>query len=260
MNLKLKPFLWVSAHREIKFTFEFDLHYTIQGFFNVGGKLSIQFADDGIHSQSVGDYVWVNTGGYSGYHKITEITTSFIYLTDTDYSGFQAAGNQIYFVEDAVFKIYAGYASGFLSTLLPYQLVATFKPEPNLEGKLVVDISGYVNKLFDVLNSNDTTDYFGFNVFYNLFNQVEIFVDDVFKSRHNVLNASISMFELNRDYIGTGRPLNSGSLGPHYFNCVENLNQIIQGGYVFEGPPLSGAIYPDFSPTYFNATDFDTVV
>ena len=259
MILVTKPFFWVSAHREIVFRFNYIYHYTVQVVYNQDGNAMFQFADDGIHYQSVGDYIWIDSGIYKGYHRIISIPVPFIYETSSPYIG-TATGAQLWYVENSLFTIYSGYSSGFLSSLLPYTLIATFRPEPNLDGELIVDVSGYVNKIFDTLNSNLHTDFFGYDVYYNLFNHIDVLVNGVVVSSHAVLNASITSLELNRDYVGTGRGLNDGSLGPHYFDCGENLNLVLGSLYVFDSTPLSGAVNPDFDPTYFNATDFSTVI
>jgi len=262
MRIFKKPFRWISAHRESLFTFNYDYSFPLIAVGDDSGKAVFIFAGDGIHEQTVGDLIYVTSGVYKGYHKITELLYANWYKTETQYTTLQNGGN-VTFVEDAVFTLYSGYSTGALSTLLPYTKIAEFKPEPNSDGQLVVNISGYVNKIFDVINSNDTTAVGSLVVYYNLFNQVKLFIDNSFVNTNMAANAAISMYELNQLYVDTGRNLNAGSLGEHYLSCGETDAIRITEDFIIRARQyMGGVIIPlpgGFDSNDFNASDFDTV-
>ena len=262
MNIVTRPFKWISAHREAKFVFEYEHNYLVLFVAELNGKAIFTFDYDGINNLEVGDYFYINSGVYKGYHKVKEIVTAFQYVSETDYIS-AASGMQMYFIEDHVFKIAAGYDYGTLADYLEYKDVALFKPEPNADGQLVVNISGYVNKLFDVINSNDTVVVGAYPVYYNLFNRVQLFIDDVLVSEHLAANSAIDMFELNSTYVDTGRDLNGGNLGNHYLSCGESDSVQIVGDYIVrKNTYVAGGIVPkvaDFDSNDFNASDFGTV-
>ena len=143
----------------------------------------------------------------------------------------------------------------------PYEQIAQFKPEPNSDGQLVVNISGYVNKIFDVINSNNTTTIGALTVYYNLFNQVQVWIDGAYYSAHAVLNSAIDMYELNRNYVGTNRSLNGGSLGNHYLSCGDSENIVLSGSFVVRGMEWENAVEvplgADFDVDDFDSNDFD---
>jgi len=273
VNLIKKPFYWCSAHRDVKFTFDFEtislngstawlLEDTDTGnmTFTYTGTL---FTD----TPEAGGIIYVSSGIYKGYHVILsyETLSGFAFInTETLYTADQTTGN-VKLITSHVFEIYKGYESGDLATLLPYTKIAEFRPESNIDGYLVVNVSGYLNKIFDVPNSNDTTTINGHEVYYNLFNQYTVILDGGVIFIGNVLNAAIDMFELYREYINTGRALNGGNLGNHYRSCGVTTEIIINtsadgvGGYVQDGLIYTDGIddaVPDFLTADFDSAGF----
>lgn len=260
MKIIKKPYYWVSAHREIEYVFEYDLKFALTNVVGNGGFAVFIFVSDGIHSLNIGDYIYCDTAPYIGYHKVAEKIFSNWYKTETTFDlGNPVSSGTISFVQDKVFTLYSGYESGALSSLLPYTKIAEFKPEPNKNGQLVVNISGYVNKIFDVIHSYKTTLVGSLSVYYNLFNQITLLINGVGIGDAGTLmclNSSITSFELNRDYVDTGRDLNGGNLGNHYFSCNRSWGIIISDGMV-----IDSSLYEDGSdvtpPQVFSQTDFD---
>lgn len=264
MNILKKPFQWVSAHRDISFTFGYVFPDALVTPSIDGTNYAVlSFTSDGIIHQAVGEYVYITAGVYKGLHKIRNVYASYQYQLETEFTVIQIEGSVNLSPLPATFSIYAGYHSGPLAYVLPYTKVAEFKPENNAQGLLVVNISGYVNKLFDVINSNDTTLVNAIYVYYNLFTHIYLFADDVLISDHYVINASIDMFELNEKYVDTGVDLNGGVLGNHYLSCGISNRIGITGEFVrliqsySDGQEVN--IDPDFSPLDFNSADFATV-
>jgi hypothetical protein len=221
------------------------------------------FTGDGINSVPIGGYIYIDSGFYKGYHKVTEyFLYDTWYKTETAFDlGFPVTSGNLTFVTNGVFELYSGYETGDLATLLPYTKIAEFAPEPNLDGQLVVNISGYINKIFDVINSNDTTTIGASTVYYNLFNKVTLLIDGVYQLELMALNSAITSLELNRDYVDTGRSLNGGVLGNHYLSCGTSQQIIIAGSLVVNGSTFDGGsddtVILIFDPTYFN-NDFKT--
>ena len=271
ITLKKKPFQWFSAHREAKFTFDFEsieldgtLAWLLEDIDT--SKMCLVYTGT-VFSETplVGDFIYVDSGEYKGYHLITDfdtVTGFFKVLTDTDYTIDQTAGN-VKNITSHVFEIYSGYSTGDLATLLPYTQIAEFRSEANVDGFLEVNISGYVNKIFDVINSNDTVTVGAVEVYYNTFNRITVLMDGFIFSTHYALNSAIDQFELNRDYVGTGRSLNSGGLGNHYFDCGESVLMFIDGSHVVAGATYSGGssnALPDFLSGDFLTGDFSTSI
>lgn len=264
MNIVTKPFRWIPAHRECEFVLAYEHSYSLISVFGSAGFAVFAFASDGIHTQAPGDFIYIDSGFYKGYHKITELFLGFMnwYKAETVYVDNQNTGTLI-FIEDHVFTIKAGYDTGDLEDLFPLTKIAEFKPEPNTEGRLAFNISGYINKVFDVINSNDTTTIGASEVFYNTFRQIMLYIDDMLMSEHIALNSALDMFELNRDYVDTGRSLNGGNLGNHYLSCGESIDVQISGDFAIVGTTYQGgspAPTPaNFLSADFNASDFQTV-
>ena len=260
-----KPFYWVSAHRDVNFTFEYSNTYPLLNVIGSDGFAVFAFTGDGLNSVPIGGYIYIDSGFYKGYHKVIEyFLYDTWYKTETafDVDGFPVVSGNLTMVTNGVFELYSGYESGDLATLLPYTKIAEFAPEPNLDGQLVVNISGYINKIFDVINSNGTTTIGASTVYYNLFNKVTLIIDGAFQLELMALNSAITSLELNRDYVDTGRSLNGGNLGNHYFSCGESQQIIIDGSLVVNGSTFDGGsddtVVLIFSPTDFANSDFVT--
>jgi len=263
VNIVTKPFKWISAHREATFTFDYEHVYDLVAVAESDGTAVFIFDGDGINALEGGEYLFIDSGEYEGYHKVTELLYANYYVTETDYTTTQTTGT-LTFIEDHVFKIGFGFDyPPELTAVLPYGAIedARFKPEPNLDGQLVVNISGYINKIFDVINSNDTVEIGGVPVYYNLFNRVVLFIDDVIVSEHIALNSAITQYELNRDYVDTGRDLNGGNLGNLYLSCGDSESIQIVGDYVTQPTsytPDPAPITKVFKPSDFDPTQFLT--
>ncbi|CAB4218176.1 hypothetical protein UFOVP1605_11 [uncultured Caudovirales phage] len=263
MNILKKPNLWVSAHRDITFTFGYVFPDAIVTP-SIGEPYAVlSFTSDGIIHQAAGEYVYITSGVYKGLHKIRTVYASYQYQLETLYTVIQTEGSVNLSPLPSTFEIYAGYQTGELASVLPYTKVAEFKPENNAQGLLVVNISGYVNKLFDVINSNHTTLVGSIYVYHNLFTHIDLLADGSIISDHYVLNASIQTSELNELYVDTNRDLNGGELGNHYLSCGISNRIGITGQFVRliqsyqDGSEVN--VDPDFSPSDFDPADFATV-
>jgi hypothetical protein len=243
MRLIKKPFKWVSAHRDIEFTFIPDNIFTLFGVGSSNDKAVFSYITNGFYTPVVGQRILILTGIYKGYHTITAVGVSNIFgvlfqelTTDSPFIGVQNAGSITFPVPSLSFRLYKGGQA--LSMLYPVELIAEFSSEINLDGRHVVNISGYVNKIFDVINSNDSYEpWTGFVIKPNTFNCIELQMsinggDYQWVSSHRVLNAAIDMFELNQKYVDTGLNLNDYVESNFYFSCGDTENIQIVGDYV----------------------------
>jgi len=269
MIVTKKPFKWVSAHRDIEFELTpatYTLFSTSGANGNIDGDTTFYYQTDGIYTPVIGDRFLITSGIYAGYHTITAISTSNIFgtifqelTTETQFIGFQNAGDIILEIEPIQLGIYKG--GGSLWFLYPFEYVASFNAEVNLDGKYVFNISGYVNKIFDVVNSNDSYTYGGLTFKNNLFNNVEVYANigsanGVFISQHLVLNSAIDMYQLNRDYVDTGKNLNSLDTN-FYFSCGLTENIQIVGDFVKVVGQYEDGILQTIS-SYFSPSDFNS--
>lgn len=245
-----KPFSWVSAHRPIEYSFSYET-FGVAGIFEADslpvptapeeilGKISLLTNEPFSDTLEVGRLIYIDSGVYKGYHKILYIYLGVYIYLDTTFISEQFTGNASYITEHT-FEIYCGYELGDIAEYLPFKKIAVFKPEPGPTGKLTFNISGYVNKIFDVLNSNARATIGGATVLYNLFNKIQLrlIVGSVSVWQHEVfaVNAAIDMYELNSKYVGTGNYLNGGILGNHFRTCGITENILIENTIVIVSP------------------------
>jgi len=267
MIVTKKPFKWVSAHRDI----EFELTPETVPLYSVGTSgfpavAVFNYLPNGFIMPTVGGRVLVDSGYYQGYHTVVSYNTfdfggvTYIQVvTSTPYVTTQTTGNLLFELTSIEIGVYKG--GGSLWFLNPFEYVAGFTCEINLEGKFVFNISGYVNKIFDVVNSNDSYTYGGLTFKNNLFNNVEIYANigasnGVFISQHLVLNSAIDMYQLNRDYVDTGKNLNSLDTN-FYFSCGITENIQIVGDFVKVVGQYEDGILQTIS-SYFSPSDFNS--
>jgi len=250
MILLKQPFFWSSAHRETKFTFDFPaivLNGSTSFLLEESSTGKMTFLYTGITfspAPVAGEYLYVDSGIYKGYHRVTGFATVSGFnaaYTDTDFIANQTSGN-VKHITSHVFEVYIGYQTGALSSLLPYTKIAEFRSEANVDGLLEVNISGYLKRIFDVVNSNDLTTFGGQTVLYNLFNQYTLILDGAIQFVGNTLNSSLTMFELNRDYVDTGLSLNSMDFQNYFRSCGEDTQIEIVGGLVQVGTVYTNGI------------------
>lgn len=261
---KLPP-LWVAAHRAVDFAYDYEERaIQLTGTVSATGyetKLAVVPLSNFSDTPEAGDLIYIDSGLYEGYHTVAVFFLGHI-ITTTEFTVAQTTGN-VRLVKPYTFSIYKGYSTGPMAAYHEYELIAEFKPEPNPDGQLVFNICGYINKIFDTLNSNLTATINNAIVYYNLFNQVTLVLNgddtDTVLSTHNALNSALTTFELNRDYVGTLKHLNSGDLDNFYRSCGITENMLIQGNLVVqdaqvyeagEAPPLGEFKANQYSQAY----------
>jgi len=269
MYITKQPFFWSSAHQATKFTFDFPrivLNGTTATLVENDDTGKLTFFYTGITfspAPVAGEYLYVDSGIYKGYHRVTgfaSISGFNAAYTDTDFIANQTSG-LVKHITSHTFEVYKGYQTGDLATLLPYTKIAEFRSEANVDGLLEVNVSGYLKRIFDIVNSNETTTVGGQTVYYNLFNQYTLILDGAIQFVGNTLNSSLTMFELNRDYVDTGLMLNSMDYQNYYRSCGVDTQIEIAGGLVQQGTIYTNGdsvVLPDFLAADFLPGDFKT--
>jgi hypothetical protein len=216
-----QPQLWQSAHRPIEYEIDFQKR-ELTAVTDVSGKARFDLAVAYSINAPVGALLYVVSGIYKGYHRITQVVTSTQYLTDTAFIG-TAAGIDIKRAVVAPISVLSGYNVGedpTLEPLFPLAAVATFSPEPTLDGFLRFDVSAYVSATF---NTDIEPPIIGID--YRLFRRYRLQIGLALTSDYRMA-ANASIDDLS-SYVDTGRPL-SPEKKPQYQNCNKNLiSQIV---------------------------------
>lgn len=268
-SLISKPYFWVSAHQRVDFEFDYDSRViTFAGAITTGvyiGKLGVTYNTFFTEPVNVGDLIYIDSGEYKGYHVVKNFVLGII-VTETDATTINQTTGNVKLVKLHIFHIYKGYTAGAMAAVHPYTKIAEFKPEPSPDGFLKFNICGYINKIFDVLNSNDTTVVNNATIYPNLFNRIaliDIGTDAnnpnlTLISEHRAANSALTSLELNRDYVNTGKHLNSGNLANYYFSCGITENILIQDDIIIKDlktyvvtPPVVPTIN-SYDPTPFS--------
>ena len=197
---------------------------------------------------SVGQFVYVATGVYTGWHTIKSIQSTTLFTTETTYTSTISVNAGITYYPILEFQLYTGYKTlEEYPTELPYTLTATFKVEPNVKTfSYKWDISGYLQSIFTIVPPTSGIDF-------NLFNRFRLVFDGNELENYQVANAAIDNPDFDTIYANTGQPLNSQET--IYFNCGETINSIIEGGiirtYINDGCIVEGFESGDFDNNDF---------
>jgi len=260
MNLLKRPYKWVSAHQPIEFTME-PPRYALSSVGSGSGFAIFSYITDGLYTPVVGDRLVISTGAYQGFHTITAVGTSNIFgvvfqdvTTETTYTTTQNDG-YVCFQQEISLGIYKG--GGALYATKPFTYIAGFRPEINLEGLYVFDISGYVQKVFDVVNSNESLQFGGLLLKPNLYENIEVYMNvgvtsGIFVGQLFALNSAIDSDQLNRDYVDTGLNLNDDAGTNFYFSCGLTENIQIVGDFLKVVGQYDDGILETISP-YFDS-------
>ena len=257
MNLLKRPYKWVSAHQPIEFTME-PPRYALSSVGSGSGFAIFSYITDGLYTPVVGDRLVISTGAYQGFHTITAVGTSNIFgvvfqdvTTETVYTTTQNDG-YVCFQQEISLGVYKGGDS-----FKAFELIATFRPEINIEGLYVFDISGYVQKVFPVVDSNVNYTLGGLIVKRNLYENIQLYMNvgvtlGIFVGQLLALNSAIDSEQLNRDYVDTGLNLNDNAGANFYFSCGLTENIQIVGDFVKVVGQYDDGILETISP-YFDS-------
>jgi hypothetical protein len=159
-----------------------------------------------------------NFGALTGFHVVKSITSQSNFTLQTPYPStvISSVGAGCEFVDLPSVTVYAGWNSGELiiggvdmSTVQPYKLIATFRPEADLNGRLRFNLSGYAQAAFPTpykilynigeVNyniDNGTTVVGGKEYIY-----LRHFFNGSLKGENYVANSGLTVEDLNRYYV-----------------------------------------------------------
>lgn len=253
MILQSQPPEWSSAHRPIEYVFTPFRNLTTS-ITNSGGSAELNFGGSSVIKAVVGDKVYIESGDYLGEHDITVVTSQSQFTIDTDY-----IANDTVWVRMLVtptVRVYKGYLSfeAFPSDL-PFTLVATFRPEVDVDYDISFDISGYVKNIFRIIPPTEGRDF-------NMFNQYRLtyqytsaevnnqsYANEVYVDPRLALNAAIKTNDLN-SYVNSNLYLGSNML----FGCgktiLTRLTNLYAENVVLEESPGLTDFNSDFNSDF----------
>jgi hypothetical protein len=268
--LKKQPYWWTSAHAETVFEFDYEtVSCTIGEDVDTGNiailPVSIPFSD----VPYVGQLVFISSGDYKGYHVVQSYEDGII-VTETTIGALPSVAIDCKLITKHQFKIYSGFPDGvqFYETL-PYTHVATFISEPNSEGKLRINISGYLKSIFDPTKYPDLNKIAVWGDAQwatGLFNRYYLFEQQLDSNSREiesewlvnfrmVLNANTLQFDLNKYYYETGASLTKEIPSVIFQSCDTILMQLRVAGVLInsytDGVPTIGDV--TFSNSFSNS-------
>lgn len=238
MNYKLlqQPAKWVSAHRKNEYKFRLPQSLIMSGY-NDSGKLKLILSSAFTYPINVGDRIYIpNLAPYTGFHTIKSIDSSIQFTLNTDYVANLSGLIVVWQCNLPTVKLYKGYKAGELVLtyntgtidlydIMPYELVAEFKPEVDFDGYVKFDICGYLKTVIESpFKGAYNPDEINYNYPYGLsiytpkyYNKVELILEDTLINTHYAANASITTDELNREFVDTQRQLQPLLMPVKYF-------------------------------------------
>jgi hypothetical protein len=152
-----RPYKWVSAHRE--FTWIYSLPTRPFFYFPSNGFIQVVLTSSFSADLEVGSRIYFrNFGALTGFHVIKTITSqSGLYFANglSESTVISSVGAGCEFVDLPEVTVYSGWNTGELiiggvdmSTVQPFTLIATFRPEADLTGRLRFNLSGYAQAAF----------------------------------------------------------------------------------------------------------------
>jgi hypothetical protein len=221
--LKQRPAKWVSAHRE--FTWRYSLPFRPFFYYPDGGFIRVVLTSSFSADLLVGSRVYLRGfGSLTGYHVIKTVTSQTVITLETAYPStvISSVGAQFEFVDLPTVTVYSGWNTGELiiggvdmSTVQPFKLIATFKPETDLQGVINFNLCGYAQASFptpykagyniDEVNYNIPSG--GLTVTGKDYVYLRHFFNGSLKGFNYVANSALTEADLNRYYV-LANPIN----------------------------------------------------
>lgn len=258
MNVISQPPSWNSAHRPIEYTLGF---YTLSALsvLDDGGFVSLFFVSAPITKFVVGDYVYM-TNTSLGLAKITSVTSPNLITTDKDFSDYTGGGTSVKAIVIPEIRVYKGYYNlEPYEAQLPFELIASFRPQMTLDFDIQIDISGYLKSIFRIVAPTEGIDFNMFNQFrisrYYTPAQMSSGNDlELFTSPKKVINSAIKTDDLNADYVNTGRYLQKPG-SALIFSCGKTILTKVTESFVTNEVIEEGVFTGGYNEDYNN--DYD---
>jgi hypothetical protein len=212
-----RPYKWVSAHRE--FTWIYSLPTRPFFYFETDGLIEVLLTSSFSADLEVGSRIYFrNFGALTGFHVVKSITSQSNFTLQTAYPStvISSVGAGCEFVDLPSVTVYSGWQVGELiiggvdmSTVQPYKLIATFRPEADLNGRLRFNLSGYAQAAFPtpykILYNIDEVNYNIFTGTITVGGKEYIYLRHFFngslKGENYVANSGLTVEDLNRYYV-----------------------------------------------------------
>ena len=212
-----RPYKWVSAHRE--FTWVYSLPTRSFFYFPSGGLIQVVLTSSFSADLEVGSRIYFrNFGALTGFHVVKSITSQSNFTLQTAYPStvISSVGAGCEFVDLPSVTVYSGWQVGELiiggvdmNTVQPYKLIATFRPEADLNGRLRFNLSGYAQAAFPspykAGYNIDEVDYNipsgGLTVGGKEYIYLRHFFNGSLKGSNYVANSGLTVEDLNRYYV-----------------------------------------------------------
>ncbi len=216
-KLVSKPPFWVSIHRSIDWAFTLPLQPFF--YFPNDGKIQVTVLSFDV-LPVVGDRVFISgQTSISGYHIVADVLGTNSVVLDTPYPSVvvNATPLRLAHVDLPVVKVYSGYRLGDLvingvdlSTLQPYTLVGEFIPQPDLNGIININLSGWAKAAIDAPYQYNFT---GQSTDFNLtmvngdvvklsdYIRLQFYFNTGLKGENYCANSSLTASQLNRYYV-----------------------------------------------------------
>jgi hypothetical protein len=272
ISLKKQPYWWTPAHAPVVFEFDYQEKSCLIGRDVSAGNIFIVPTSPFGDVPYVGQLVFISSGEYKGYHVIAEYSGGII-LTETLMEGSVPSSNiECKLITKHEFTIYKGFPSGvqFYETL-PFTKIATFISEPNSEGKLSINISGYLKSIFEVADYKDLTKITAWGDAQwatGLFNRYYLFSRNLDSNNRGiennwlvnfrmVLNAHTEPTELNKLYYNTGASLTKEIPAVVFASCDTMLMELRGAGVLLKSytdgePTIGDVVFSDSFSNSFN--------
>ena len=212
-----RPYKWVSAHRE--FTWIYALPTRPFFYFETDGLIEVLLTSSFSADLEVGSRIYFrNFGALTGFHVVKSITSQSNFTLQTAYPStvISSVGAGCEFVDLPSVTVYSGWQVGELiiggvdmSTVQPYKLIATFRPEADLNGRLRFNLSGYAQAAFPspykAGYNIDEVDYNipsgGLTIGGKEYIYLRHFFNGSLKGSNYVANSGLTVEDLNRYYV-----------------------------------------------------------
>ena len=212
-----RPYKWVSAHRE--FNWVYSLPTRPFFYFPSNGLIQVVLTSSFSADLEVGSRIYFrNFGALTGFHVVKSITSQSNFTLQTAYPStvISSIGAGCEFVDLPSVTVYSGWQVGELiiggvdmNTVQPYKLIATFRPEADLNGRLRFNLSGYAQAAFPspykAGYNIDEVDYNipsgGLTVGGKEYIYLRHFFNGSLKGSNYVANSGLTVEDLNRYYV-----------------------------------------------------------
>ena len=212
-----RPYKWVSAHRE--FNWVYSLPTRPFWYTDSGGLIKVFLFSSFSGTLNIGERIYLrNFGALTGFHVVKSITSQSEFTLQTAYPStfISPASAGCEFVDLPEVTVYSGWQVGELiiggvdmNTVQPYKLIATFRPEADLNGRLRFNLSGYAQAAFPtpykILYNIDEVNYNIDNGSIVVGGKEYIYLRHFFngslKGFNYVANSGLTVEDLNRYYV-----------------------------------------------------------